>query len=923
MSVHTPTDRHGILSRKICPSLLIAFGFAVVAIAHAAENDRTFAHSNRIRYDSRCLTIDGQDTFIFSGAFHYFRCPKELWRDRFAKIKEAGFNTVETYVAWNVHEPDMPSGLDDFSKVDLRDIDEWLNLAEEFGFYVIVRPGPYICAEWDRGGFPGWLVTKRPTQPKEAQQWLRSDDPEFIAWSKHWYDAVCPLLVKHQITHKQPGQPGIILFQLENEYDYSALPKPVKMAYVKALAEAANANGIDVPMITCWTKDIRGNQDPVLRQVFDSCNFYPGWKVDDTVRDIRQLRSAQPDAPLMTTELQGGWFTNVGTEPPIRPTTDNYRDDLTGNQIANLTLLALQNGETITNYYMLFGGTNFGDSAAQWVATSYDYSSPIRECGGVGDKYLCVKAIGQMLKEHGTNLTRADAVDAETSTGYDDVTAVERRASDGSRYIFVRTNQHDQSRSGSIRIKPKVGDSTELVFNYELKPFGSKVLYLPPGVSDPAQGEWLPKVLPPLIRPTNVPDGVKITKVLLRSDPLPKEWKSAASGAHLSDLAIFDSRFVYYRATIAITDEELSSPGGIYLCADHSPEDRVAAMINGQPLLPAVNTGTSSFEAQSALHSGENELLLVYENLGNPNGGNGIEKRAGVTAIRLTAGETGLRTIDGWRMHLAEQRLPPEKRPDIAADVEDKDWPAVDTAQVDAAQLQPRQTAVFRGDLEISGTDLKRGKAALAFSRIDDDGWIFVNGQKIGDTREWNRSYRFDAAQALHPGHNVVAVVVRNREGMGGLGPVALALADAPIVGKVGQLYYSDQPAYEAAEWSREDLPDASWRTENLPEVPTRSVSLLSWHRLAFELPAPDSSVWVPWLIRLHTNGNGFVYVNGHPLGRYWQSGKQSDFYLPECWLHFGAGKKNVVTLCLRQVDTPIAFESAEVLPYEVYAEQR
>src|SRR3954453_21949968 len=94
---------------------------------------RIFPHPERIRYDSHCLTIDGKDYFLFSGAFHYFRCPKELWRDRFRTLKAAGFNTVETYVAWNWHEPAPPAGVDDFSKCDLTDLHDWLAMAiDEF-----------------------------------------------------------------------------------------------------------------------------------------------------------------------------------------------------------------------------------------------------------------------------------------------------------------------------------------------------------------------------------------------------------------------------------------------------------------------------------------------------------------------------------------------------------------------------------------------------------------------------------------------------------------------------------------------------------------------------------------------------------------------------------------------------------------------
>src|SRR3954465_13928222 len=123
--------------------------------------DRNFPHADRIRYDGQCLTIDGRDTLIFSGAFHYFRVPKELWRDRFTKIKAAGFNAVETYVPWNYYEPKLPRDLNDVSQLHFADLVEWMKMAhEEFGLYTIVRPGPYICAEWQAGGYPQWLWSK-------------------------------------------------------------------------------------------------------------------------------------------------------------------------------------------------------------------------------------------------------------------------------------------------------------------------------------------------------------------------------------------------------------------------------------------------------------------------------------------------------------------------------------------------------------------------------------------------------------------------------------------------------------------------------------------------------------------------------------------------------------------------------------------
>src|SRR5271169_5044537 len=113
---------------------LVALLLGALTLAGAEPSPRPFLHPDRIKYDGHCLTIDGKDMFVYSGAFHYFRCPKPLWHDRFQKIKDAGFNTVETYVAWDWHERQMPSGLNDFSKVDLTDLDDWLKMAEDFGF---------------------------------------------------------------------------------------------------------------------------------------------------------------------------------------------------------------------------------------------------------------------------------------------------------------------------------------------------------------------------------------------------------------------------------------------------------------------------------------------------------------------------------------------------------------------------------------------------------------------------------------------------------------------------------------------------------------------------------------------------------------------------------------------------------------------
>ena len=128
------------MNKLITSILVCCFAFNLYAEQLPAKQ---FSHPERIRYDQHCFTIEGRDIFILSAAFHYFRVPQELWRDRFRKIKEAGFNTVETYVPWNWHERTMPRNVKDYSQCDFDDLKAWLKMAhEEFGLYTIVRPGP-------------------------------------------------------------------------------------------------------------------------------------------------------------------------------------------------------------------------------------------------------------------------------------------------------------------------------------------------------------------------------------------------------------------------------------------------------------------------------------------------------------------------------------------------------------------------------------------------------------------------------------------------------------------------------------------------------------------------------------------------------------------------------------------------------------
>lgn len=898
---------------------LIVLTLSVLPSAALAQ-ERRFFHPDRIRYDAQCITVDGQDTLIFSGAFHYFRCPKPLWRDRFAKLKEAGCNAVETYVAWNWHEREMPANVNDFSKVDMTDLVDWMKMAhEEFGLYTIIRPGPYICAEWAGGGFPAWLMLKKPSHIT-GDNWLRSDDPEFLAWSKHWLDACNKVVVPEQITRKPVGAKGVILYQIENEYDFiQGFSDEQRIRHLKALYRYSVDAGIDVPIFTCWTRQIRGSTDPDLRNVFDGPNSYPRWNLQNTARDIDRCREQQPDAPLMIPECQGGWFAQVGG------VLSEQQDGVTAEQCNGISMTALAHGVTILNYYMFFGGTNFGDWGARGQTTTYDYASPIREHGGVGDKFQAVKAIGTMLKEFGPALARAQRVTA-TAEGFDDgVVVTVRRAVDGQLFVFCWNRSRDRKVHGEGKLS--LDQAKSIAVTYALEPFAYKVLWLPAGASDSSAGRWLPEPAPQIERPA-APQPVRITQAQRAANIEPQQWTDIKTGQSLLDAGVFDSRYVTYRTRISLTEEQASKFRTLRL--EQSAADSVVARVNGHNLTTSqLMRRESSIPLGSALRAGDNELVVLYEALGYPNFGAGIHHVPGIRSGALVYSKTPPRMITEWRSHLAETRRPTTQ---MSAEFDDSSWDGFVLDDATAAEIeQPIQpgaqvknaagrilngrsntTAVFRTRIELTQEEIDAGLTELVFERLDDQGIVYINGKEAGATSRGRWNLSIDARQYFKPGTNLVAVAVTNRDGPGGITrPVRLLGTHLERIELPWQLADSvGKPG--------------SWTSIDLENSPVDDGAMVAWYRIEFELPSQQKDVWVPWLARLNATGNGMIWLNDQHLGRYWQVGPQRDFYLPECWLKFGPGQKNVLTLCLRRTDKPPTLTApVEISPDANAAEKR
>ena len=309
--------------------------------------------------------IDGKPFRIVSGAMHYFRIPRAYWRDRLIKLKECGFNTVETYVCWNLHEE--REGFFDFSG-DL-DISEYISIAASLGLYVILRPGPYICAEWDAGGLPSWLLTYKNMA-------LRCADELYLKKVRCFFSALFDEVRDHLITNGG----NVIMVQIENEYGSYGNDK----LYLQSIADIYRECGVDCLLFTsdgtCSWMLGGGTLDKYL------CVANFG---SDPEENFKELKKFRPDQPLMCGEFWCGGFDHWH-EPHY--TRDPHEMAETFDRILSL-------GASV-NMYMFHGGTNFGftnganfDGIYRPTVTSYDYSSPLSECGDLTPAYFEVRSV--------------------------------------------------------------------------------------------------------------------------------------------------------------------------------------------------------------------------------------------------------------------------------------------------------------------------------------------------------------------------------------------------------------------------------------------------------------------------------------------------------------------------------------------------
>nr|XP_023838638.1 beta-galactosidase-1-like protein 2 isoform X3 [Salvelinus alpinus] len=315
-----------------------------------------------LRANSFQFTLEGEPFRILGGSIHYFRVPRAYWEDRLLKMRACGVNTLTTYVPWNLHEPER--GVFNFQ--DQLDLKAYISLAAELGLWVILRPGPYICAEWDLGGLPSWLL-------RDKNMKLRTTYPGFTEAVNSFFDKLIPIIKPLQFEEGGP----IIAVQVENEYGSYAKDEQ----YMPFIKEALLSRGTNELLLTSDNREGLkcGGVDGVLKTVNLQRLAYG---------TIQYLAYIQPQKPLLLMEYWSGWFDVWSESHHVFPAED---------MLAVVSQI-LEPGVSI-NLYMFHGGTSFGfmNGAVANLGTykpqvgSYDYDAPLSEAGDYTTKYQLLR----------------------------------------------------------------------------------------------------------------------------------------------------------------------------------------------------------------------------------------------------------------------------------------------------------------------------------------------------------------------------------------------------------------------------------------------------------------------------------------------------------------------------------------------------
>lgn len=907
---------------------LLAMAFALAAALPEPSNAASGA-THTVSYDRYALMIDGKRIYVWSGSFHYWRLPSPaLWKDVLQKMKAGGYNAVSIYFDWDYHSPRR--GVYDFNGV--RDIDRLLDMAAEVGIYVIARPGPYINAETDGGGLPGWLATEAGKP--------RSTAPDFTAAYREWLGHVDTIIARHQLTN---GSGTVILYQVENElYERS----DDSARYLRAIQAKARADGINVPFMGNHNAGFQETVGAVELPGYDSypqgfdCSHPDTWRGFYAYHDER---AALTKSPLFFPEYQGGAFDTWGGAG-----YDRCRQ-LTSPAFERVFYEAnMAAGSTMQNFYMTYGGTNWGWLASPGVYSSYDYGAAITEGRQLTAKYDQQKLLGTLLQSV-EPLAHTDAF-ATTPPDNPQLRLDGRiNPDDGTRFYFLRhkdvTSTSDARTHLSLALADADGTGTHVVTvpqqpDTVLRIHGRDAKILLANYRFGAQqlvystSDWF----------TNLQaDGGDLAVVygragedgetMLRYAARPTVQVLAGAIATHWDAEDHTLRLNYRHGSLSrlrIRDGEHTL---LMLIGDNAsaarfwrvPTSQGPVLVRGPYLVRTatpVGTDTLALSGDTA-RTGDLEIFAPQAiNTLRWNGHPVASHRSPSGSLHAALEgpmPVSLPSLDHWRSH--------DGAPEIATGFDDSHWIAADRTHTTSPFWDGHLPILgsdvygfhhgdvwYRGHFTASGSE--RNLLIDAKTGIHDGNngvfSVWLNGHWIDTRPGGSVKFALDPAW-LKPGKdNVIAVLVadmgHNQEGHSGDSQETRGLASATLTGALTPIHWKLQgnrggetpvdPVRgplnngglfgERMGWSLPGFPDARWQPTRLPDhTDTPGVR---WYRteVTLQLPAHQD---VPLALKIQDDPGrhyrALIFVNGWQFGRYLNDiGPQHVFPIPPGVLH-------------------------------------
>ena len=896
----------------------------------------------QITYDQHSFTIRGKREFLIGGEFHYFRTPCELWEDRLIKMKRCGANLVTTYIPWNWHEPKEGQ----HRWTGDCDVARFIELCTKHGLFVIVKPGPYCCAEWDFGGHPDWLLSKNIP--------LRVLNDQYLEYVRGWYKKVAEVINPYLVT--KGG--NVFCIQVENEYDHlmeygkEKISKADAITYFTRLGQMMEEFGIDIPKFANEAAFLRGKGN-----IIDTRTYYPNiplfqfWMYMHKYFDgkILSAKQGQPNCPTMILELQVGWFAQFGRPLYIAPV------HLT--ESVSKSVVAL--GASVLNYYMYVGGTTFPYWTCRgniWeilprgfgTCSTFDFGgSPIREWGelmpGRMDYIRALSEFGQDFKplvleakdsdefkvlSGGENISLVKPGAAEPDTGLNSETEnfkVYARKLDDQYLVCVRNLSAEKK-----VVDVGFGATGNVVFQ-GLELDARQTHLLPVNVRIPGGSTVVESSTSELLFARQVnghclfglygKPGSKGRTVLKAGG----EIKVLSGTAQVTGNAVeyvHDGIIVVQAGSdrMFILDQNLCGKveeieGGVLIADTYFIRD--------------IQQNGKAVALKAQMRNGSKNLFHFFD-------GEGLaEVKIAGKAVELIKGQGG-RTDFSYRC--------PRQRP---VKLEwTSDWKLKsDTAEADAnfdaqgwmelpepksleeAGLLDHGYVWYQSTFELPA-DVQN--AELVYTGNDcDRQHVFVNGRRLWDgiTDE----QRIGLRDAMKPGRNVLTVLYENffhskshphegaiRKYSGILKPVVIEGTTTS-----GQAFTREVKSFKVREqlsgvlngYDAVKLDDSSWQTVKPAHkyVLDSKLGVINWMRRSFKYQCKKGWEVAVRLTIPEAKQRCFIYINGRPLGQYEEAGPQHDFYIPASYLK----KDNVLAICLEGMGGMLAEPTLDTF-YEV-----